>query len=74
MIKSFIKVLVLVLCVMVFILSGYEHCIANVFYFSAAQVFDAKVLGYLLLNIIFNGLGGISIYRLSELTKRDKWR
>lgn len=73
-IKSFIKVFVLVLCVMVFILSGYEHCIANVFYFSAAQVFDAKVLGYLLLNIIFNGLGGISIYRLLELTKRDKWR
>lgn len=71
-INSFVRVFVLVLCVMTFILSGYEHCIANMFYFSAAQVFDAKVLGYLLLNIIFNGFGGICIYRLSELTKRDK--
>lgn len=69
-INSFIRVLNLVLCVMVFILSGYEHCIANVFYFSAVQLFDAKVLGYLLLNIIFNAIGGICIYRLTGLVKR----
>ena len=69
-INSFIRVLNLVLCVMVFILSGYEHCIANVFYFSAVQLFDAKVLGYLLLNIIFNAIGGICIYRLTRLVKR----
>ena len=69
-INSFIRVLNLVLCVMVFILSGYEHCIANVFYFSAVQLFDVKVLGYLILNIIFNAIGGICIYRLIRLTKR----
>jgi len=69
-INSFIRVLNLVLCVMVFILSGYEHCIANVFYFSAVQLFDAKVFGYILLNIIFNAIGGICIYRLIRLAKR----
>lgn len=69
-INSFIRVLNLVLCVMVFILSGYEHCIANVFYFSAVQLFDAKVFAYLLLNVIFNAIGGICIYRLIRLAKR----
>lgn len=66
----FIRVFTLVLCVMTFILSGYEHCIANVFYFSAVQLFDVKVLGYLLLNIIFNAIGGICVYRLTGLVKR----
>lgn len=69
-INSFIRVLNLVLCVMVFILSGYEHCIANVFYFSAVQLFDAKVFAYLLLNVIFNAVGGICIYRFIRLAKR----
>ena len=69
-INSFIRVFNLVLCVMTFILSGYEHCIANVFYFSAVQLFDVKVLGYLILNIIFNAIGGICIYRLTRLAKR----
>lgn len=69
-INSFIRVLNLVLCVMVFILSGYEHCIANVFYFSAVQLFDAKVFAYLLLNVIFNAIGGICIYRFIRLAKR----
>lgn len=66
----FIRVFILVLCVMAFILSGYEHCIANVFYFSAVQLFDAKVFAYLLLNVIFNAAGGICIYRLIRLAKR----
>lgn len=69
-INSFIRVFNLVLCVMVFILSGYEHCIANVFYFSAVQLFNAKVFAYLLLNVIFNAIGGICIYRLIRLAKR----
>ena len=66
----FIRVFTLTLCIMVFILSGYEHCIANVFYFSAVQLFDVKVLGYLMLNIIFNAVGGICIYRFIRLSKR----
>ena len=66
----FIRVFTLMLCIMAFILSGYEHCIANVFYFSAVQLFDVKVLGYLMLNIIFNAIGGICIYRLTRLAKR----
>ena len=68
--SNFARTLILVMCVMTFILSGYEHCIANVFYFSAVQLFDAKVFGYLLLNIIFNAIGGICVFRLTSLVKR----
>lgn len=66
----FIRVFTLILCVMTFILSGYEHCIANVFYFSAVQLFDVKVFAYLLLNVIFNAVGGICIYKFIRLSKR----
>lgn len=66
----FIRVFTLILCVMTFILSGYEHCIANVFYFSSVQLFDAKVFAYLLLNVIFNAVGGICIYKVIRLMKR----
>ena len=31
-----IPVFMVFLCVMVFILSGFEHCIANMYYFSVA--------------------------------------
>lgn len=68
--NHFVRVFTLVLCIMTFILSGYEHCIANVFYFSAVQLFDAKVFAYLLLNVIFNAVGGICIYRFIRLAKR----
>lgn len=58
----------IVICVMVFILCGFEHSIANIFYFSAARMINLKVSIYLLLNVIFNGIGGIAIYRLYKRT------
>ncbi len=46
------------LCVAVFILSGFEHCVANMYYFSAAGVWDAETLGAILLMTLGNSLGG----------------
>ena len=53
----------LILCVMGFILSGFEHCIANMFYFTVANIFAP---GYIVLNILGNTLGGITIRLLKE--------
>lgn len=64
------KYLAIVMCVVVFILCGFEHCIANMYYFSVADYTD-KTIGYLLLNILGNALGGIGIYRLEELRMRE---
>lgn len=43
--------------VMIFILSGFEHSIASMFYFNLAGSFQLKSFGYLLVMIIGNGIG-----------------
>ena len=55
------KSLTIFLPVVVFILSGFEHCIANMFYFSLAGAWTAKAFGYLLLMSLGNAIGGIFI-------------
>ncbi len=48
-------------CVPVFILAGFEHSIADMFYFCAAGVFSLDALVFIILVIIGNGIGGILI-------------
>lgn len=43
--------------VMIFILSGFEHSVANMFYFSLAGMWNGKSAVYLLLMILGNGIG-----------------
>ena len=47
--------------VMVFILCGFEHCVANMFYFSAANVWGGRALGYMLVMTLGNACGGVII-------------
>lgn len=51
------NVIFIIAPVMIFILSGFEHSIANMFYFSVAGVWSGETIGYLFLNIIGNGIG-----------------
>lgn len=55
------QTLAVFLPVMVFILSGFEHCVANMFYFTAANMWDTGSIFYLLVMSIGNGIGGIFI-------------
>ena len=55
------KILAIFLPVMVFILSGFEHCVANMFYFTAAQAWSMKAFGYLLVMSAGNAIGGMFI-------------
>ncbi len=43
--------------VMIFILSGFEHSVANMFYFHLAGAYSFKAWGYLLVMVIGNGVG-----------------
>lgn len=52
------KVVVVFLPVMVFILSGFEHCIADMFYFSLAGDFSSLMLKSLLVITVGNSIGG----------------
>lgn len=55
------KMLAIFLPVVVFILCGFEHCVANMFYFTIAQVWSLKTLGYLIVMTLGNSVGGIFI-------------
>ena len=65
-------VLGIFVCVPAFILSGFEHSIANMFYFAAALHFDGESFLYLLIIILGNSLGGWCIPLLEKLTKEKK--
>lgn len=55
------KILAIFLPVMVFILSGFEHCVANMFYFTAGMAWSVKAFGYLLVMSAGNAVGGMFI-------------
>lgn len=66
--KKTLNPILLFVCVSVFILCGFEHCVANMFYFSLAEVWSVKTFLYLLLMTFGNSIGGllIPIFRLPE--------
>ena len=53
------KYLSLFFGVTVFILCGFEHCVANMFYFSVAGVWSGKTLLYVLVMTLGNSVGGV---------------
>lgn len=59
--------LILFFCVTVFILCGFEHCIANMFYFSLAGAWSLKTCLYLLIMTLGNSVGGILIPMIKKL-------
>ena len=56
-------------CVPVFILSGFEHSIANMFYFGVARIFTVEMALYILLIICGNAFGAVSLAFLEKLGK-----
>ena len=52
------KYLALLFGVVVFILSGFEHCVANMYYFSIAGMWSGKTLLYVLVMTAGNSVGG----------------
>ena len=48
----------LFLCISVFIMSGYEHCIANMYYFTLGNVWSCHALLLILLMTLGNSVGG----------------
>jgi len=64
------KYLGIFLGVIVFILCGFEHCVANMFYFSAANVWSGKAILYMLVMSVGNACGGVIIPVCRQLRKR----
>lgn len=67
---GFGKYLVVYLGVAVFILCGFEHCIANMYYFSVADIWSLKTLGYTGIMVLGNSIGSF-IIPLCNLVIKD---
>ncbi|MBS6559827.1 MAG: formate/nitrite transporter family protein [Clostridiales bacterium] len=57
--------------VIVFILCGFEHCVANMFYFSVANVWSGKTILYLLVMTLGNACGGVLIPLARQLKQSE---
>ena len=55
------QILAIFLPVVVFILSGFEHCVANMYFFTIADLWSFKAFGYLIIMSLGNSIGGILI-------------
>ena len=56
-------------CVPAFILAGFEHSIADMFYLAASGIDDIKELWFLLLVIAGNAIGGMLLPLITSLTE-----
>ena len=67
------KYLSLFFGVTVFILCGFEHCVANMYYFSVAGMWSWKTLGWVLVMTLGNSVGGVFFPLMRRLQrKQDK--
>ena len=54
-------------CIPVFILSGFEHSIADMFYFAASGIVSLKAFGFLWMVILGNSVGGMLLPALGMI-------
>ena len=59
-------------CIPVFILAGFEHSVADMFYFALAGLFNVKAIGFILLVVLGNSLGGVFIPAVQSLKGESK--
>ena len=65
--NNFGKYVVLMLCIAGFIIAGFEHSIADMFYLMLNLSFDFKSLIFIVLCVIGNSLGGVFIPLLNKI-------
>lgn len=58
-IKDFGKYVPIFMGITIFILAGFEHCVANMYYFSVANMWTLKTILYVLIMILGNSVGSI---------------
>jgi len=63
------KYLSLIFGVTVFIVCGFEHCVANMFYISMAGMWSGEALIFILVNTLGNAVGGVLIPLLRSMYK-----
>lgn len=62
----------IVFCIPTFILSGFEHSIADMFYFAAAKSFNVETLVFIIAVLLGNVVGGMLLPLLTLGKKEEK--
>lgn len=70
--NNFGRVLIVILSIMIFILAGFEHSIANFYYFGVALYINLKVILAFLLMLVGNAVGAIALHYLFRLVVSEK--
>ena len=66
------KIVGILFCIPVFILAGFEHSIADIFYFAASGIVSLKAFGFIWTVILGNTLGGMILPVLNGALKKKK--
>lgn len=69
--NHFIRTLMIFLAVPIFILSKFEHSVANMFYFTVGNAWSMKTVWYTLIMITGNGLGAVGFCFLNKMTVKE---
>lgn len=72
LLKDLGKYISLFLAVCVFAMSGFEHCIANMFYFTLGNAWSWKMALLIVIMTIGNAIGGLVIPVFKKLAKTDQ--
>lgn len=68
--SGILKACSIFLPVMVFILCGFEHCVANMFYFTIGRAWSLQAFGYLLVMSLGNAVGAFLIPLIHKVVGR----
>ena len=60
--------ILVIMPIMIFILSGFEHSIANMFYYNLTSIWSWKAVGYIFINIVGNAVGALIIQYFNKET------
>ena len=66
-----VKGIIVLFSVAVFILSGFEHSIADMFYVAAAGAFNVKAAIFILIVILGNAVGGMGFSILTRYINKN---
>ena len=61
----------IVFCIPVFILCGFEHSIADIFYFACSGIVSAQAFGFIMTVVLGNTIGAMFFPVLKLITKRQ---
>ena len=69
--RSAVRMFGLFFATFIFVLCGFEHCVANMYYFSMAGMWSWKTLGWVLVMTAGNSVGGVIFPLLRKIQRKE---